>query len=311
MNQKKIAFAQRLELNSKNYHPDNLFDMKAAGEFLAQMYESFGLCTLMTDRHGNILMVNGDFGDFKPDVVNKPGIKIKVKERTVCHIYADYGNVSEENKNVAETLLDSYIKTLTGYSDRSYTASEQAVYIEELEEKLEHEEYQTKHEQKNDPLTGVLNRNYFQACTKELEQREVVPTAVLCVNINDWKFFDRNFGEEESDRLITIVADIIKEYAPQNAIIGRIEGDIFNVLLPMTEENEARSYLYKIQDVCQEYEDEILAPSIAVGCAMKTNVEQTYRELFSDAEYDMLENKVELKKLDGYRERIEKGLNLK
>ena len=139
----------------------------------------------------------------------------------------------------------------------------------------------------------------------------VVPTAVLCVNINDWKFFDRNFGEEESDRLITIVADIIKEYAPQNAIIGRIEGDIFNVLLPMTEENEARSYLYKIQDVCQEYEDEILAQSIAVGCAMKTNVEQTYRELFSDAEYDMLENKVELKKLDGYRERIEKGLNLK
>ena len=64
MNQKKIAFEQRLELNSKNYHPDNLFDMKAAGEFLAQMYESFGLCTLMTDRHGNILMVNGDFGDF-------------------------------------------------------------------------------------------------------------------------------------------------------------------------------------------------------------------------------------------------------
>lgn len=311
MNQKKITFAQRLELNSKNYHPNDLFDIKAAGDFLAQMCESFGLYTLMTDRHGTILMVNGDFGDFKPDVVNKPGIKIKVKERTVCHIYANYEHVSDENKKTAEKLLDSYIKTLIGYSDRSYIASEQSVYIDELEEKLEREEYQIKHEQQNDPLTGVLNRTYFMSCTKELEEREVVPTAVLCININDWKFFDRNFGEEESDRLITIVADIIKEYAPENAIIGRIEGDIFNVLLPMTEENEARSYLYKIQNVCQEYEDEILAPSIAVGCAMKTNVEETYRELFSDAEYDMLENKVELKKVDGYRERLEKGLNLK
>lgn len=311
MNQKKITFAQRLELNSKNYHPNDLFDIKAAGDFLAQMCESFGLYTLMTDRHGTILMVNGDFGDFKPDVVNKPGIKIKVKERTVCHIYANYEHVSDENKKTAEKLLDSYIKTLIGYSDRSYIASEQSVYIDELEEKLEREEYQIKHEQQNDPLTGVLNRTYFMSCAKELEEREVVPTAVLCININDWKFFDRNFGEEESDRLITIVADIIKEYAPENAIIGRIEGDIFNVLLPMTEENEARSYLYKIQNVCQEYEDEILAPSIAVGCAMKTNVEETYRELFSDAEYDMLENKVELKKVDGYRERLEKGLNLK
>lgn len=311
MNQKKITFAQRLELNSKNYHPNDLFDIKAAGDFLAQMCESFGLYTLMTDRHGTILMVNGDFGDFKPDVVNKPGIKIKVKERTVCHIYANYEHVSDENKKTAEKLLDSYIKTLIGYSDRSYIASEQSVYIDELEEKLEREEYQIKHEQQNDPLTGVLNRTYFMSCAKELEEREVVPTAVLCININDWKFFDRNFGEEESDRLITIVADIIKEYAPENAIIGRIEGDIFNVLLPMTEENEARSYLYKIQNVCQEYEDEILAPSIAVGCAMKTNVEETYRELFSDAEYDMLEDKVELKKVDGYRERLEKGLNLK
>lgn len=311
MDQKKIAFEQRLELNSKNYHPNDLFDIKAAGDFLAQMCESFGLYTLMTDRHGTILMVNGDFGDFKPDVVNKPGIKIKVKERTVCQIYANYEHVSDENKKTAEKLLDSYIKTLIGYSDRSYIASEQSVYIDELEEKLEREEYQIKHEQQNDPLTGVLNRTYFMSCAKELEEREVVPTAVLCININDWKFFDRNFGEEESDRLITIVADIIKEYAPENAIIGRIEGDIFNVLLPMTEENEARSYLYKIQNVCQEYEDEILAPSIAVGCAMKTNVEETYRELFSDAEYDMLENKVELKKVDGYRERLEKGLNLK
>ena len=311
MDQKKIAFAQRLELNSKNYHPNDLFDIKAAGDFLAQMCESFGLYTLMTDRHGTILMVNGDFGDFKPDVVNKPGIKIKVKERTVCHIYANYEHVSDENKDAAEKMLDSYIKTLTGYSDRSYIASEQSVYIDELEEKLEREEYLIKHEQQNDPLTGVLNRTYFQGCAKDLEKREVVPTAVLCININDWKFFDRNFGEEESDRLITIVADIIKEYAPENAIIGRIEGDIFNVLLPMTDENEARSYLYKIQDVCRNYEDEILSPSIAVGCAMKTNVEETYRELFSDAEYDMLENKVEIKRAPGYRERIEKGLNLK
>ena len=50
MNQKKEAFAQRLEINSRNYSPRVLFDMKAAGEMLSGLYEVFGLHTLMTDR---------------------------------------------------------------------------------------------------------------------------------------------------------------------------------------------------------------------------------------------------------------------
>ena len=76
MNQKKEAFAQRLEINSRNYSPRVLFDMKAAGEMLSGLYEVFGLHTLMTDRHGDILMSYGDFEGFVPDVVNKPGNKI-------------------------------------------------------------------------------------------------------------------------------------------------------------------------------------------------------------------------------------------
>ena len=42
MNQKKEAFAQRLEINSRNYSPRVLFDMKAAGEMLSGLYEVFG-----------------------------------------------------------------------------------------------------------------------------------------------------------------------------------------------------------------------------------------------------------------------------
>ena len=43
MNKKKIAFAQRLEQNSKNYFPKDLFDLEAAEAVLAQLHESFGL----------------------------------------------------------------------------------------------------------------------------------------------------------------------------------------------------------------------------------------------------------------------------
>ncbi|MDE7321912.1 MAG: GGDEF domain-containing protein [Lachnospiraceae bacterium] len=312
MNKKKMAFEQRIEQDSKNYYPKDLFDMETAGVMLEQLNKIFGLDTLMTDRHGSILMTIGDFGDFKPDVVNRPGNKIRVKGRTVCHIYAKYDNVAEENFESVSKLLGAYIDTLEDYSEKSYLASEQAVYIDELEQQLEKEAYQAKHSGQNDPLTGVLNRNCFISHMKELAEREVVPTAAICVNINDWRFVDNNYGEEESDRLIVTVAEILKDKAAEtgmeHAVIGRVEGDVFNVLLPLAEEDAAKEYCDRIQQACDSFEDAILAPSIAVGCVMRTNVEESFKNILSDAEYAMLENKFTMKNAPGYKERLEKGL---
>ncbi len=312
MNDKKTAFGQRIEQNSKNYYPKDLFDMKTAEVMLGQLHKIFGLDTLMTDRHGTILMTIGDFGGFKPDVVNKPGNKIRVKGRTVCHIYAKYDNVAAERFEDVNKLLGAYIETLEDYSEKSYLASEQAVYIDELEQQLEKETYQAKHSGQNDPLTGVLNRNCFISHMKELAEREVVPTAAICVNINDWRFVDNNFGEEESDRLIVTVAEILKDKAAasgmEHAVIGRVEGDVFHVLLPLAEEDAAKEYCDGIQRACERFEDAILAPSIAVGCVMRTNVEESFKNILSDAEYAMLENKFTMKNAPGYKERLEKGL---
>lgn len=312
MNEKRTAFAQRIEQNSKNYSPKDLFDLETAKIMLTQLHECFGLDTLMTDRHGNILMTIGDFGDFKPDVVNKPGNKIRVKGRTVCHIYEKYDHVAEADFGAASKILGAYIETLENHSEKSYLASEQAVYIEELEQQLEKDAVQAQYSGQNDPLTGVLNRNHFISQMKELAEREVVPTAAICVNINDWRFVDNNFGEEESDRLIVTVAEILKtkveETGLNHAVIGRVEGDVFHVLLPLVEEDEAKVYCDAVQQACDSFEDAILAPSVAVGCVMRTNVEESFKNILSDAEYAMLENKFAIKNASGYRERLEKGL---
>lgn len=312
MSNNRDAFEKRLELNSKNYHPKVLFDLEAVGAFLGTLRSQYGLETLVTDRHGAIIMVNGDFGDFTPDVKNAPGTKIRVKGRTVCHIYSRYEKVEKEKLDAVNSLLSIFVKTLEGYSEKSYIASEQAHYIEDLERQLEREV--SKLDEKNDPLTGVLNRRAFIGCMKELKAREVIPVAVIIVNINDWRFFDNNYGEEESDRLIVTVADILTDVVKsdstyQNTIIGRNEGDVFHVLIPYAEVEEAKEFCRVVQERCNSFEDPILAPSVAIGCVMKTNVEESFKELFSDAEYEMLENKFEIKKNPSYKVRLEKGLH--
>lgn len=308
--QKKIKFASRLEQNSKNYSPKALYDVDACRDFFEQMHQAFRLEVLVTDRHGAIVFTVGDFSGFVPDVVNAPGIKIRVKGRTVSHVYARFDKVSIMHKEVMEKTLDAYIKTLEGYSEKSYLASEQAVYIDELEEAVEKDAYQEKYDEQKDPLTGVLNRTYFGKRMKEFTTQEVVPAAVICANINDWKFVNDNYGEEESDRLIVVIADILKKCATEDTVIGRVDGDVFHVIIPRGEE-DALAYCQKVQQECVDYEDELLAPSVAIGCVFRTNVEESFKDLFSDAEYVMFENKLELKNAPGYKERLEKGLFLK
>lgn len=61
-----------------------------------------------------------------------------------------------------------------------------------------------------------------------------------------------------------------------------------------------------MQQACLSYEDEILAPSVACGVVYRTNVEEMIEDKLDDAEYEMFNNKFEIKNAPGYRERLEK-----
>ena len=43
---------------------------------------------------------------------------------------------------------------------------------------------------------------------------------------------------------------------------------------------------------------------------MRTNVEENFKDILSDAEYAMLENKFVIKNAPGYKERLAKGLSV-
>ena len=141
---------------------------------------------------------------------------------------------------------------------------------------------------------------------RAIDRAEVVPVAVINVNINDWKYVNDNFGDEQSDRLIKTIADILKQEKKPDYVIGRVDGDVFIVLIPMTDEGEAEDYCKRVQDACLSFEDDILAPSVACGLVYKTNVEERLADKLPDAEYEMFNNKFEIKNAPGYRERLEK-----
>ena len=50
------------------------------------------------------------------------------------------------------------------------------------------------------------------------------------------------------------------------------------------------------------------SPSVAIGIAFKESVEDYLAQVFSDAEYEMFENKMNMKSVPGYQDRLRKAL---
>lgn len=308
MGYKTIPYEKRIKENIRNYSLSNLYNMETVKRHLENLAGILEINILLTDRHGEKEIVIGDsFLGFYPDVVNEPGRKLRVQNRTVGHLYIRPLSESCDDHLIDE-MADSTLDLLAALGEEAYLHREDSIYLEELEKQLEERKRISTGNEKEDVLTGVFHKLYFENRMKIIDRSEVVPVAVLNVNINDWKFVNDNFGDEESDRLIKTVAEILKEEAKPYFVIGRIDGDVFGVLIPMAEEGEAESYGARIQDRCFTYEDPILAPSVAVGIVYKTNIEETLEDKMSDAEYEMFDNKFEIKNAPGYRERLQKGL---
>lgn len=308
MVEKRKTIDQRIKENIKNYNLGNLLTpdyLKAKLETLSALT---GAGFYVTDRHGLKFVSAGGFDEYEADVRNKPGEKIRVINRTVGHIYVNYEHVPEEKIELVKEAVKQDVELLSAYTEEHYLHKEHAFYLDELEEREFSDSTHTKEVEKEDPLTGVFNQIYFTNRMRVIDRSEMVPVALIQANINDSTFVNANFGEEESDRLISTVAQFLKEEAKLEYTIGRWENDVFMILIAMPEDGEAESYCKRVQEKCLAFDDSVLAPSVAFGIVYKQNVEESLSVLISDAEYAMFENKLEMKQEPGYEERLKKGL---
>ena len=307
MDYKAIPFEKRIKENIRNYALDNLYALDVLTDYCRALYAVTNVAVLITERHGEKIVSVGGFAGFTPDVVGNPGRKVRVYGRTIAHLYADTKKVPEDKRQDVEQLLDGFANMLSQWGEAAYLHRESSIYMDELEEKVGVQHVQTAKGEKEDALTGVFHKHYFEERMQVIDRSEIAPVAVVNVNINDWKYVNDNYGDEESDRLIKTIADILKEKAKPDYVIGRIDGDVFIVLIPLADDGEAEDYCREVQEACMNYEDAILAPSAACGVVYKTNVEEVLADKLADAEYEMFNNKFEIKNAPGYRERLEHG----
>ncbi len=83
-----------------------------------------------------------------------------------------------------------------------------------------------------DPLTGVVARQAFLKRVETRLQSETTPRfALLLVGIDDFRAFNDMHGHQEGDAILQHVARRLRDASPRDAVVGRVGGDEFGVLL--------------------------------------------------------------------------------
>ncbi|NTA40306.1 bifunctional diguanylate cyclase/phosphodiesterase [Agrobacterium salinitolerans] len=116
-----------------------------------------------------------------------------------------------------------------------YRGRETSVFgLRDIRERLEATE-RLDHLASHDPLTGLLNRRAFNARSDDvirMADAEASAAAFLTLDLDRFKAINDVHGHAEGDLVLQQVAEVLRSCFNLTAIIGRVGGDEFSVLLP-------------------------------------------------------------------------------
>lgn len=106
-----------------------------------------------------------------------------------------------------------------------------------LNQQLQTLSQQLEYRATHDALTGMLNRGaVIDQAGQALRQRG---GAMIVLDIDHFKLINDEFGHPAGDRVIQAIARCLQELVQAPAIVGRVGGEEFTVLLPTLARDEA------------------------------------------------------------------------
>src|SRR6201991_4388743 len=107
-----------------------------------------------------------------------------------------------------------------------------------------------------DPLTELPNARGFYMMLEqriaECQRMNRESLAVLCMDIDDFKVVNDQYGHSIGDRLLASVASVIRKELRQMDILSRYAGDEFVAIMPMSSTHMAASVAERIRDAVED-----------------------------------------------------------
>jgi diguanylate cyclase (GGDEF)-like protein len=101
-----------------------------------------------------------------------------------------------------------------------------------------------------DPLTGLFNRRAMEErLSAELSRthRHQIRTSVVMADVDRFKMVNDTLGHAAGDRLLIEIATALRQQCRSLDAVGRMGGDEFLIILPMTSADEAQVFASRVQ----------------------------------------------------------------
>ncbi|MDR3667761.1 MAG: CHASE4 domain-containing protein [Ignavibacteriaceae bacterium] len=143
-----------------------------------------------------------------------------------------------------------------------------------------------------DTLTGLFNRGYYETISNNLNTKAKLPVTIIVADVNGLKIINDTFGHAAGDKLLIEISKILRKACGENAIISRLGGDEFSIIIEGSNENIVKDIFETIKNLCNETQVNSLTISVALGYSTKHNETEDIHEIAKMAEERMYRNKL-------------------
>lgn len=135
----------------------------------------------------------------------------------------------------------------------------------------------------HDELTGLLNRRAFRAAAERMllaprPTGAAQPVILFLADIDHFKRVNDRLGHEAGDEAIRHVTNILRKVSPEEAVIARLGGEEFAILIDWTSLSETRALAAAICRAIEmsrcDYEGTPISLTLSLGVAVGSRSEE-------------------------------------
>ncbi|MDO5147950.1 MAG: diguanylate cyclase domain-containing protein [Oscillospiraceae bacterium] len=149
-----------------------------------------------------------------------------------------------------------------------------------------------------DLLTGILNKRSFETFTENVLSGSKEKRSLILLDIDNFKGVNDTLGHEYGDKVLAGVGEILRKTFPESdALLGRLGGDEFCVLIN-TGQNSSVSYTeIKCKELCKAFaenytgDDNSYKISASIGAAFFPDNGTNFPELYRRADKALYHSK--------------------
>lgn len=148
----------------------------------------------------------------------------------------------------------------------------------------------------HDALTGLYNRTYFEHYLQKLAAKPEVDVGVIVCDVDGLKLANDVAGHAYGDGQLKGLAEVLHKSCPEHAVLFRVGGDEFIIVIEAVTEDELSSICQNIrqniEDIQREKRHNIVPLSVSVGYTISNGQNSTLDEMIKKADTLMYREKL-------------------